>query len=324
MRFALLALAVLAGRSQDDVVKKIVPDAEKVKKLAKKLPAGAREKIEKALGEKLADAELATPLWECYSTVPAVSSMDKTRCVVCVVTVKGPKGLVKVGVAAATLEKALRSVRILENADDKGIESKHFLMQFEDFEYTDNLYNAPSVLADQLRKAQGADDASREMDCLVRMNTIMLSIGPAWERMMEKIDKKDKSAADEVALMDKAFDDSLKLIPAAKFLRATSHDRFKQYATGAKTDFADMKNLIGAGKFDDAYRKSGEVDSQRCAKCHGSYRQQFRTARFDRSLGNGYFSTRLDVGVHDPKLDAACQAVATGIKKAILLAAEMK
>jgi hypothetical protein len=324
MRFALLALAVMAGRGQDDVVKKIVPDAEKVKKLARRLPAGAREKIEKALGEKLAEAELATPLWECYTTVPAVSSMEKTRCVVCVVTVRGPKGVIKLGVAAATIEKALRAVRILENGDDKGIESKHFISQFEDFEYTDNVYNAPAVLSDQLKKAQGTDDAAKEMDCLVRMNLLMLSMGPAWERMAEKIDKKDKTAADDVAFMDQAVDDALKLIPAAKFLRATSHDRFKQYAAGAKSDFAEMKNLLAAGRFDDAYRKSGEIDSQRCAKCHGSYRQQFRTARFDRNLGNGYFSVKLDVGVPDPKSEPSFQAVATGVKKAVLLATEMK
>ena len=63
---------------------------------------------------------------------------------------------------------------------------------------------------------------------------------------------------------------------------------------------------------------------QRCAKCHGSYRRAFREARFEKNVGNGYFSTKLEVAVPDPKLEPSYQAVATGIKKAILLAAEMK
>src|SRR3979409_1133142 len=123
MRLSIAVLLLLSGGvPQDDVVRKIVSDADKIKKLTRKLSKEARDKIEKALGEKLLDADLAPPLWECMSTVPAVSSMAKTKCLVTVVTVKGPKGLVKIGVAAATVETTLHTVKILENGDDKGIE----------------------------------------------------------------------------------------------------------------------------------------------------------------------------------------------------------
>src|SRR5579862_6092025 len=115
MKAVLAVLLFLAGVPQDDVVKKIVSDAEKVKKLPKKISKDSRDKIEKALGEKLADPDLAPPLWECMSTVPAVSSMTKTKVLVTVVTVKGPKGPIKIGVAAATVESTLHVVRILEN-----------------------------------------------------------------------------------------------------------------------------------------------------------------------------------------------------------------
>jgi hypothetical protein len=328
MRVALLAaLALTSGWSpdrQDDVVKKIVPDAEKVRKVQKKLSPQAREKIEKALGEKLADAELTLPLYECYSTVPAVSSMEKTRCLVCIVTVKGAKGPIRLGVAVATLESTLHAVRILENGDDKGIESKHFLAQFDGLEYTPNLYNPPGELASNLKKAQGSDDAAKELDALIRTNSLMRAMGVSWNRMLEKIDKKDKSAADDALAVDKAFEESLRVLPNAKFLKPTQHDRFKQYATGARTDLGQIKDMVQGGKFDDAYRKTGEIDSQRCAKCHGSYRRAFREARFEKNVGNGYFSTKLEVAVPDPKLEASYQAVATGIRKAILLAAEMK
>src|SRR4029077_7770402 len=99
-----LAIAVVlllsGGAAQDDVVKKIVSDADKIKELTRKISKESRDKIEKALCEKLADAALAPPLWECMSTVPAVSSMSKTKCLVTVVTVKGARGPVRSGVSA--------------------------------------------------------------------------------------------------------------------------------------------------------------------------------------------------------------------------------
>jgi hypothetical protein len=310
--------------AQDDVVKKIVPEAEKIKKLAKKIPPAGRDKIEKALGEKLADADLAPALWECYCAVPRVSPQEKTRCVLTTVTVKGPKGNVKVGVAVATMDKTVHVVRVLDNQDEKALESKLFLSQFDGFEYSDSLYNAPTVLADALKKAQGSDDAGKEADALLRMNLLMHAMGPSWERLLERIDKKDKAAVDEVAWMDKAFDDSLKLLSSAKFFKATKQEKFKTFASNARNDLADLKKLIDGGKFEDAFRRVGQLDTASCAKCHASYRMEFRSEREKRSMGNGYFSTKLEVASPDPKLEASYQAVATGIRKAILLATEAK
>ena len=324
MRIALAAL-ILLGPAQDDVVKKVVPDADKVKKVARKLPPAGQAKVEKALGEKLAPSDLAPVLYECYSTVPKVSSMEKTRCLVAVVTVKGAKGPVKLGVAAAPIEKTVHVVKVLENGDDKALESKSFLAQFEGLEYTEHVYNAPSVLDDAIRKAADAkDDATKELDMLLRMNVQMRKVGPAWEHLREKLEKKDKSAADDAVALGKSMDDASRMIAAAKFLKPTQHDKFKGFASGAGTDLADVKRLIDAGKFDDAYRKTGEVDSQRCAKCHGAYRLSFKEARFTHQLGNGYFSTRLEIAMPDPKLEVSYQAVAAGIRKALLLMAEAK
>src|SRR5579864_3688328 len=158
MKAALAALLLLAGVPQDDVVRKIVSDADKIKKLPKKISKESRDKIEKALGEKLADSELAPPLWECMSTVPAVSSMTKTKVLVTVVPVKGPKGLIRVGVAVATVESTLHVVRLLENGDDRSLEAKLFLGQFEGLEYSPNVWNTPDALQSAIKKATGADD----------------------------------------------------------------------------------------------------------------------------------------------------------------------
>jgi hypothetical protein len=258
------------------------------------------------------------------STVPAVSSMAKTKVLVTLVTVKGPKGPVKVGVAVATVESTLHVVRILENGDDKGLEGKIFLSQFEGLEYSMSLWSAPSVLADAIKKSAGTDDAAKDLDTLLKVNGTMRAVGPMWDRLLAGIEKKDKAAADEIAAMDKAFEESIKAATGSKFLSPARQDKFKASAAGTRTDLADLKALISGAKFDEAFKKSGEIDSARCAKCHGPQRGAIRDGRNSHGIGNGYFSTKLEVAVPDPKLEASYQAVATAVRKAILLATEAK
>ena len=263
MRLALAVVLLFSGLAQDDAVRKIVSDADKVKKLARKISKESRDKIEKALGEKLADADLAPPLWECMSTVPAVSSMTKTKVLVTVVTVKGPKGPIRIGVAAATVESTLHVVRILENGDDKGLEAKLFLGQFEGLEYTPNVWNTPDTLAGALKKAAAGDDAGKELDTLLKVNGTMRAVGPMWERMMAAIEKKDKAAGDEIAGMDRAFDESIKAATGSKFLSPARQDKFKTAATGTRSDLADLKKLIDGAKFDDAFKHDRTMPGRR-------------------------------------------------------------
>jgi len=324
MKAAIAVVLLLAGVPQDDVVKKIVSDAEKIKKLPKKISRESRDKIEKALGEKLADAELAPQLWECMSTVPAVSSMAKTKVLVTVVPVKGPKGLIKVGVAAATVETTLHVVRLLENGDDRNLEAKLFLGQFEGLEYSPNVWNPPDMLAGAIKKAAGADDAAKELETLLKVNGTMRTVGPMWERLVAGIEKKDKAAAEEIAGMDKAFEESIKAATGSKFLSPARQDKFKTAASGTRAELADLRKLIDGLKFDDEFKKTGQIDSACCGKCHGPLRGLFRDGRTSHNIGNGYFSTKLEVAVPDPKLEASYQAVAAGVRKAILIATEAK
>ena len=220
----------------------------------------------------------------------------------------------------ATVESTLHVVRILDNGDDKGLEAKSFLGQFEGLEYSMNLWNAPGVLADAIKKAAGTDDAAKELDTLLKVNGTMRAAGPMWERLLAGIEKKDKAAGDEISARDK----SIKAATGSKFLSPARQDKFKIAAAGTRTDLGELKSLIAASKFDEAFKKSGEIDSARCAKCHGPNRGTFRDGRNSHGIGNGYFSTKLEVALPDPKLEASYQAVATGVRKAILLASEAK
>lgn len=315
-----LALALLLLVPQEDVVKKIVSDAEKIRKTAKKLAPAAKEKVEKALGEKLDAADLAATIWECYATVPQVSSMDKTLVRVLVVTAKGPKGPVKVGVSVASLESTIHTVKILENADDKAVESKLFLSQFQGFEYSPNLFNGPDVLQAAIAKSAG----DKELDAAIRMSAVMRAVGPVYDRMHEKIEKRDKGAVEDAAAIEKMLDESLRLLPSAAFLKASQVEKFKAFVSGGQKYLADIRSMTGAGKFDDAYRKAGELDAQSCSRCHGAYRRTFREARLERQVGNGYFSTQLDIAAPEKSSEASYQAVGKAIRKAVLIAAEAK
>lgn len=324
MRLALVAAVLLAGASRQDDVKKLLSDAERVKKLAKKIPPDARAKIEKALGQKIDDKDLSPVLYEAYSLVSSISSADKTRCIVTLVTGRGPKGTFKVGVATAVDDRVLHVVKILENSDDKAIENKHFLEHFQAFDYTESVYNGPDALADAGRLAQGKDAKALELALLLKMNRIMWGVGPHWERMMEKLERKDKSAVDEIGPMEKAFTEGIKLADGARFLRDSQKEKFAAYSEGAVDDFKEVRKLAQAGDYEGAHRKAAELESSRCARCHGSYRRYFRDQRAEHGIGNGLFSTKLDVSVTDPKAEASYQAFATAVKKAILLSSEAK
>ena len=318
----LLAAVLLLGGAeapQESLVKKVIPDAERIRKVSKRLDRDAQKKIERILGQKLTRGDAAPVVYQCWATVPSVSTAEKTRCRVVITSVNGPRGPIKLAVAVAIDDDVVHSVKILENKDDKALESPVFLKQFEGLEYAGSIENEASMLADALKEAK----ADKELAAILATNNAMRSMGPAWARMTDKIEKKDKSAAAEIDAMLKGLDAALKALPDLTVIRGSSRDRYKGYARDARTGLAKMKGLISGGKFTEAYRESGEVDSRGCATCHGSYRRRFRYGREGRDLGNGYFSTKVDVQVPKKNLEAAYQAVATGIRKAVLIASEL-
>src|SRR5437762_2620440 len=137
MRAVLAVLLLLAGGlPQDDVVRKVVSDADKIKKLTRKISKESRDKIEKALGEQ--------------------------------------------------------------------------------------------------RAAAGGDEAAKDLDTLLKVNSQMRAVGPMWDRLLAGIDKKDKSAADEIAAMDKAFEESMKAAAGSKVLSAAKQEKFKTAAADSR------------------------------------------------------------------------------------------
>ena len=47
-------------------------------------------------------------------------------------------------------------------------------------------------------------------------------------------------------------------------------EKFRAFVSGGKQYLSDIRAMAGGGKFDDAYRKAGELDAQSCSRCHGA------------------------------------------------------
>src|SRR5262245_14818067 len=94
---------------QEAEIKKLLPDAEGIKKSARKVGKEAKEKIEKALGTKIEDKDLPQ-IWEARATVPAANPNEKTRVFFTMLTCKGPKGEMKIAVAVAPEERIVAGV----------------------------------------------------------------------------------------------------------------------------------------------------------------------------------------------------------------------
>jgi hypothetical protein len=315
MRLAAL-FVVLALAPQDDLVKKVAPDAEKIKRSTRKIPPAGREKIEKALGAKLAEADLAPLLYECSATVPAITSSEKTPVRVVVLPGKGPQGPFRLAVSVAWLESTVHAVKLLENGDAKGLESPGFLGAFSGFEYSTALSSPPDVLAAALQKAKGADDASKELAALVRMSLLMRAMDAPYHRLLS--DPKDPAA--DVAELARLNEESIALLPALKFLAPAQQQKFRDFAQGAKADLAEIR----AAKREDVARRVGKLEADRCSRCHGAYKQRFRDARLERGAGNGWFSTKVDLPAPDPALVPAYDALGAAVRKAVLLASEAR
>lgn len=320
MRWMGLGMLLMVGTTRQDEIKKIIPDAEKVKKVVRKIGPESRRKIESALGQALEEKDLTVTLYEAFAPVEAVSPTEKIKVSIVTVSTRGPKGLVRIGVAASLEDKVLGVVKILENGDDKAIESPAFMIQFDGFFYTADLYNPPTVLAELFRSAE----QDRELTVLVKQSGWMHRIGAHWDALTEKLEAKDRGSLEHVKESERLFAEVARQAPSISFLKDSQKDRFKGTAEAVVRYLKGVGQKISDGDYDEALRELYQAQSTTCGKCHGSFSRVFREERAKKKLGNGYFI--LDHDVHAPLAapPETAQAVATAVKKALLLMSEAK
>ncbi len=322
---AVLVLAGVAASTepvvQDSEIKKLLPDAEGIKKSAKKLSKEAREKVEKALGAKLEDREIPL-IYEARATIPQVGS-EKVRVLYASVAAKGAKGDLRVGVAIAVEDGRVGKVQILDNKDDKAVEARPFLDQFEGFEWTDTLLKPPSALEEAKKKAKDAKDADgRELAMFFALAEKMHPIQADYDAINAGIDKQADGLVEAAQRMQAGFGEVEKLTPGMSgFLAAGQIGRFNTQLKASQKDVGlvfeklKAKDWAGAGK---AMHELGD----KCNLCHTS-RDKFQRRRVDRGIGNGFFQVGFEIQT-PPGPRESFQAVATAVRKAVLIATEAK
>lgn len=296
-----------AQKGDEAQLKAMVEGAKEVKKLSKPFSAEAQARIEKAMGKKFDKTELPPKLY-------AIAA-GREACTACVATAAGPKGAVRLAVVVGKDHRGLQSIQkvgILSHKEDKAIEGEEFLLQFAERTATANAYNAPSVLEETSKKDD--PEIRRLLDFLHQMyrnHELHDSL------VNGKVPKKDATAVDEAKELTSLFDrlrgqggefgTLLKSGESAQFERLAreGHEAAKRgEAALAKKDFVAAQS---------AY------DDIACNKCHGSFRKAFKDRRQALQIGDGYFQVGHDVLPAKKGADAASQAVAAGVRKALLI-----
>lgn len=326
MRAAILtvlaaALAASAPAPGGDV-EKLLPDAEAVKKSARKLSKESIAKIEGILGGKLDAGSFV--IYEAKATVQILSAFEKSKVFVTFVDAKGPKGTVRLGVAVVPADKIVAKVGVLKNTDDPAVESPRFLGQFEGYEYTDSLSQTAKALEDVRRKASGSDAEAKEISILLRTNEEMRKLTRHWHEALDRIERGDRGAAaelDGVESQAKLIVEFTKKIP---FLSDAQQKRFDGWMADMRKGLPGVKSEINAGKFDPAKKAYFELEKVSCSRCHASNQRAFKEQRAKHGIGNGWFEPGLDVSTPDPAKDEAFHAILKEIRKAVLVLAEAR
>ena len=320
----ILSLVAAAASPRQDELKKMFPDIEGVKKSPRKLSKEAREKIEKAIEGKVDDRDANATIWEGKATVVDANPGEKARVLYMIVTAKGPKGEVKLGVAIAPDDRVVAGVRVLENRDDPALASGTFLDQFEGFHYTANLSNPASALAEaRKRGAERKDEKSKQLDGLFKLHAIMHPVEESWQRLQAHLDKESKDAAADAEQVIKLFGETEKVLPDFTFLKTSQVDSFKRRLKESSKELGNLAQHARAGKMVEARRSADEVLKMSCSQCHAGTQRIFREKRFELGIGNGYFSVGHDVkAIEGPR--ESLEAVAAAIRKAVLILSEAK
>lgn len=316
----LLAAASASPRPlQDADLRKALPDAEGIKKSARKLDKAARERVEKALGTKLEDKDIP-PLWECRATVHSASSTDKVRVLYCVVTARGLKGDIRIAVAVAPDEERLAIVKVLDNKDEKALEDAAFLQQFEGFEYSASLDKPAASLEEARARGKAASDpATRELGSFLALTERMHGVQAEFDAMQQRIAQNKDDAVEPAQRLKSAFGDAEKMSSNfSGFLQKSQIDRFVQMTRASQKEVDSTIAALKEKKWSEASNAVSRLANE-CSRCHASLRLRFTERRADLGIGNGYFVIGHELAAPAGASRESAQSVATAVRRAVLI-----
>ncbi len=312
--FAVVVLTGLALAAVQDDLGKIVSGAEKTKATKKKLTADQAKAIATACGLKPEDVETSVTILEGWAQVPDAQTTDKARVLGIVVTAKGPKGAIKIGVAVAADEDRIVNVKVLENKDDASAATADFYDQFYGFLWSGAIRKSPDDLKAMLAKSKD----NKEAAALLEISVGMRRLGVNWNALVKKADKTSVPYAEEVA---KIYDAAVKRVGDLAFLTDRQRKTLSEdLAKAAKTMRDVIPKLDGT---DTAKKALAEMDNL-CNRCHAPMRSRFIDQREKDGVGNGWLSPEVELVIPLEGSKELWDAVAKAIKKAVLTIRDAK
>jgi hypothetical protein len=305
MRFLLLLLFLLPQETTEEQAKALFASATDLKRVERELTADQRERFEKATGRE-APAKVS-----CVEARAKVMGDAPVRVVLVVVAIETPAGPAKLGVCIAPDASSLVRVRLLDHAEPKGTETSAFFRQF--FLYAYAAAERPWSDLDAARKK--ADDGDRKLRALFAMKKAMRALALLDESLGAKLEA-GKAGADDARAIAKLFDDVEK--EDLSFIGAARAKALAASLANAKSMVGEVEAALKAGRLEKA-KTAAAAFRDSCNGCHGGSMAPFQQARADAGISNGLFRPDFDL-LPDPKLDDKIEeAVAKGVKAAVLL-----
>lgn len=308
-------------------VKKAVP-------VKKKLGPEAKAKVETALGEPLESADVEPYLYEVDGlTNPDTGEGMKVRA--CLTVAKGPSGPIRLGLALDP-RGAIFAARCFEHAEKVDFPAEEFCQQFVGASVTPSSYRSPKELEATLAKVKQPDaDQVPELlraKVLLGIREQMETNGSRTGDVKERLSKKDARAAEAADALSK----SLRLVEAL----VGKLSPYKPEQTAALAGIAgktrqaaeDVRDLAKKNDWAGATKAFKDRLQDGCEKCHDwndplSNKKFYDAARWmrgDVGVGDGYWVVGHDCHAASEPSRALSQAVATGLKKALLLLDQTK
>lgn len=136
----------------------------------------------------------------------------------------------------------------------------------------------PVILATAVINASGVNLAQRLPPPMTAeeqaFQKVMQQVGPANTALRSAIDNMDANAAKEnAAILQQAF------VKTEAFWKSRAKNDAIQWAQEAHKDVASVNQALAASKWEDAKTSAGTL-AQKCASCHGAYRERFDDGSF--------------------------------------------
>ena len=159
---------------------------------------------------------------------------------------------------------------------------------------------------------------------LITCNEQMRNVQRLWDRILEKIDGSDKTAADDLDSITVAAKKVDKVTKKISFYRDTQQKRYDKWMKEMIRDFGKVKGLVNKKDYISARKDAVDLYKSYCSRCHASSQRTFGREREKLDIGNGYFDPDLDVYNPDEKHDKLIRAVLKEVRRAVLIMAEVK